>query len=588
MTFTRQPFEGIRLDFPATLEGAREVVLEMVGWFAEQDLTAEECRDWELVLAEATTNAVRHGSGTQPLRIEAISSATAMEIRLTDHSTGFDWPEQAHLPENDESEGGRGLFIIQSLTDHAAYMRGRGENVLCLQRNRRTARPPAEDLNATLDLMTSEVSACYETLANIFRLSSEAARDVSPDVLAAAWLEELRQISCADFIALRMLSVDGSQLETIAAVPATLQAPPDISISEGGLIECRAAISRQDQWFDESTAYDQTDPLSYLGNAVSGIAHPLEAGGEVIGVLTLGVKSAQWEPKARDLNVVRSLGDFLGTLLFSLRRRDESNYSRLIKHELQIAADIQRSLLPTELPQGPTLQCAGHMTTFGEVGGDFVAGFPLPDGGRLFVIADVMGKGVPAALFATAFRSRLHSHLDLAAQPNKLMRQLNASLFAELDRADMFITVQLAYVSADGLQLRSCGAGHGPLLFTDGEQVVEIGADGPPLGVMSDAPFTQNETHLQGTTHILLHTDGLCDYSLPEGSGLGKAELHDWLRSTAVEGIDAWSSRDSLLRMHSLAQDPKHPQDDVTFVILTREAAMLPQPRSNSLTHEHR
>jgi serine phosphatase RsbU (regulator of sigma subunit)/anti-sigma regulatory factor (Ser/Thr protein kinase) len=623
MSFTRQPVEGLRLDFCATLEDAREVVREIVGWLAEQQLTAQECTEWELVLAEATTNAVTHGRSSQPLRIEAVSTATTAEVRITDHSSGFDWPEAVSLPESDESESGRGLFIIHSLTDHVSYLKGRSENVLCLRRSRRTVRPPAEDLGATLDLMTAEVSSCYETIANIFRVSSEAARDVSPDALVESWLEELRLISGADFITLRMLTPDGTQLEGIPPAARLSKAEgevswsaektqraqgsqetldmalesqattrpfsiPIIDLNRSDVIESRAVSMRQDQWFDGRTVFDQSDPLRAQGAAVSGIAHPLEAGGEVIGVLTLGVRTGHWEPKACDLNVVRSLGDFLGTLLLSLRRRDAANHSRLIKRELQIAADIQRSLLPAELPQSTVLQCAGHMTSVGEVGGDFFAGLPLADGGRLFVIADVMGKGVPAALFATAFRSLLHSHLDLAPEPGQLMRHLNSGLFAELDRAEMFITVQLAYVSADGLTLRTCGAGHGPLLLTDGLRVTEVGSDGPPLGVIRDVPYAQEESSLEGTSHILIHTDGLCDYTLPDGAGMGRGQLHDWLRSTSVEGIDAWSCRDSLLHMHCLIQSKDHPHDDATFVVLVRDAAVLPQPKKHSLTHEHR
>ena len=466
--------------------------------------------------------------------------------------------------------------------------------------------------------MTAEVSSCYETLANIFRLCAEAARDVSSEELASNWLRQLLVISGADFLALRMLTPDGTKLEDIAnvarlskaevevsrsskntqrveGIQETLVSPlerqattPFMDLNRADLIESRAVTLRQDQWFDGNSVFHQDDPLARQSSAISGVAHPLEIGGEVIGVLTVGVCSAHWEPKARDINVVRSLGDFLGTLLHSLRRRDEANHSRLIKRELQIAADIQRSLLPDELPQSATLQCAGHLTTAGEVGGDFMDGIALADGARLFVIADVMGKGVPAALFATAFRSLLHSHLDLAAQPCELMNRLNTSLFAELDRAEMFITVELTWVSADGATLRTCSAGHGPLLLTDGRQVTEIGADGPPLGITVDEPYTHQEISLKGVTHLLLHTDGLSDSTLPEDSGLSRDRLHQWLINTSVEGIDAWSSRDTLRQMHHDHHDNTRAQDDATFVILARDNALLPSPRNQTLTHASR
>lgn len=104
-----------------------------------------------------------------------------------------------------------------------------------------------------------------------------------------------------------------------------------------------------------------------------------------------------------------------------------------MKLEPQIAADTQRSLLPAELPQTPFVHCAGHVATVGKVGGDYLDGILLPDGGLLFVVADVMGKGVPAALFAIAFHSLLHSHLDLASQPSRLMQRLMEQALEQSD-----------------------------------------------------------------------------------------------------------------------------------------------------------
>ena len=588
MILTSQQIEGFRLDFPATLDVVREAVTEIIGWLESHSHERDECAAWEVVLTEAATNAVTHSAGEQLLQFEVSCCSPSTQIRLIDNSQGFDWPQTVCLPDDEESENGRGLFIVESLTDHCCYLRGRGRNVLELQRLRSSPGPPKEDLAATLDLMTAEVSSCYETLANIFRLCAEAARDVSSEELASNWLRQLLEISGADFLVLRMLSPDGTHLEEIANAPDISISVSPLELNCADLIESRAVSSRQDQWFDGGTKFNQDDPLSRLGAAVSGVAHPLEMGGEMIGVLTLGVCNDHWEPMARDINVVRSLGDFLGTLLHSLRRRDEANHSRLIKRELQIAADIQRSLLPAELPQSIALQCAGHLTTAGEVGGDFMDGIALPDGGRLFVIADVMGKGVPAALFATAFRSLLHSHLDLAERPGELMCRLNAALFAELDRAEMFITVELAWISANGATLRTCNAGHGPLLMTDGLQITEIGADGPPLGIALDESYAHQEISLKGITHLLLHTDGLSDSTVPEDSGLGRDRIHQWLMDTSVGGIDAWSSRDTLRQMHHDHQDNARAQDDATFVVLTREPALLPTPQNQTLTHANR
>ena len=102
MKLASQPTEGLRIDFPATLEAARDAVCEIIGWLESHHHDRDECGTWELILAEATTNAVTHSAIEQTLQIEASCSASRTQIRLTDHSEGFEWPEEVCLPEDDE------------------------------------------------------------------------------------------------------------------------------------------------------------------------------------------------------------------------------------------------------------------------------------------------------------------------------------------------------------------------------------------------------------------------------------------------------------------------------------------------------
>ena len=587
MSLPQQHFDGFRLDFPATLEDARDAVRSVMQWLADHQIREDECQPWELVLAEAANNAVLYATPEQArltVRIEAALSDDEIEIRITDHTSGFDWPDQVELPEDDESEHGRGLFIISSLTDHVSYLRGQGHNVLCLKSRRKSVPQAREDTEATLELMTAEVASCYETLANIFRLIADAGNNVEPVALASRWLEELRELAGADFLVLRMAAMDAGRLPILGGVPSTIVWDPQLDLRNTNAVETRAAITRQDQWFDGNTTFAATDPLRKAGDHISGLSHPLESGGDLAGVLTVGVFKPLWEPSARELNVVRSLGDFLGALLHGLNRRDEANQARLMKRELQIAADIQRYLLTAELPQTPFVRCAAHLATVGEIGGDYLDAILLTDGSLLFVVADVMGKGVPAALFATAFHSLLHSHLDLAARPSRLMQRLNKAMFAELDRSDMFITAQLVHISADGLALQVCGAGHAPLLLSDGDQIQEVCADGPPLGVAADASYQDYSISLSTYTHVLLHTDGLSDV-VSGGGILSRDELHTWLLSTASAAEDAGAARDSLHRLHRSAVDAASQQDDATFMVITRGTHTLSANTQNSLSH---
>jgi anti-sigma regulatory factor (Ser/Thr protein kinase) len=158
MSLPQQQFDGFRLAFPTTLEDAREAGRAVVRWLAEQSIQESECQSWELALAEATNNAVLYATPAQArlqLRIEAALSEDEIEVRIIDHTSGFDWPEEVALPEDDDSEHGRGLFIIRSLTDHAAYLRDHDHNVLSLRSRRKSLPQAKENTEATLELMTA-------------------------------------------------------------------------------------------------------------------------------------------------------------------------------------------------------------------------------------------------------------------------------------------------------------------------------------------------------------------------------------------------------------------------------------------------
>ncbi|MCF7787307.1 MAG: ATP-binding protein [Prosthecobacter sp.] len=158
MSLPQQQFDVFRLDFPVTLEDARDAVRSAMQWLLDRQIREDECQQWELVLAEAANNAVLYATPEQArhtVRIEAALTADVIEIRITDHTSGFAWPDNVELPEDDEREHGRGLFIISSLTDHVSYLHGQGHNVLCLKTRRKSPPQASEDTEATLELMTA-------------------------------------------------------------------------------------------------------------------------------------------------------------------------------------------------------------------------------------------------------------------------------------------------------------------------------------------------------------------------------------------------------------------------------------------------
>src|SRR3954462_13025994 len=135
-TSARPPL--FRLELPCDLTQVRDGVRAVHHFLTEQGCGESDWSACELALVEACNNAIRYVADKhrrRPVVIEAICEATELELRITDHTPGFDWPPEPTLPD-EESEHGRGLFLIRRLMDYANYFRSPDGNILVLQKKR--------------------------------------------------------------------------------------------------------------------------------------------------------------------------------------------------------------------------------------------------------------------------------------------------------------------------------------------------------------------------------------------------------------------------------------------------------------------
>ncbi len=302
------------------------------------------------------------------------------------------------------------------------------------------------------------------------------------------------------------------------------------------------------------------------------MSHPIFAEETLIGVLTVGRMSSDASFKAGQVNVIQTFADFLGIQISNARFRSENLKAQLMTRELEIASSLQRSLLPERLPQIPGVEVAGHYQSARLVGGDFYDAIASDGEGLLLVMADVMGKGVPAAMVATIFRSHLHARLDLIKRPGEFLTWLNRGLFADLDRMEMFITAQLVFVNVKERRIHVAGAGHCPLLMTlAGGTPVEVGNTGLPLGIMNDAVYTEEASDLKPASRLLLFTDGVTDTANPDQGQLGLDRLKEKWQLIADRRQDASRMARDLAAALQAFQGREPAADDQTFLVLTHE-----------------
>ena len=205
-----------------------------------------------------------------------------------------------------------------------------------------------------------------------------------------------------------------------------------------------------------------------------------------------------------------------------------------LQQELQIASEVQRSILPQQLPADQRLLLASHITAAREVGGDFYDYFRIDEDHLALVIADVSGKGVPAALFMAITRTLLKSTAMFVKAPSSCMRRLNDLLAAENEQM-MFVTIFYGVLHLPTGELRYVNAGHNPpyLLRASGGAQVLPRTGGVAVAVSEDFVYQEALLQLDVGDRLFLFTDGVTEAFNPEEQAFGDARLEGILQDLA-------------------------------------------------------
>lgn len=209
-------------------------------------------------------------------------------------------------------------------------------------------------------------------------------------------------------------------------------------------------------------------------------------------------------------------------------------------NELEIGRDIQRSLLPRRFPEVAGWRFAADYEPAREVGGDLYDVFRIR-GDRADVallIADVTGKGVPAALLMADTKALLHAAADNADDPADALGRVNRILAVER-RSSLFVTAALAAVDAETGDVRLASAGHEPPLVVRADGTLDaIVARGAILGAFAGATYEPGSCRLEAGEVVVLYTDGITDTRDAAGVFYGEARLRRVLGGLAGASAD--------------------------------------------------
>ncbi len=190
--------------------------------------------------------------------------------------------------------------------------------------------------------------------------------------------------------------------------------------------------------------------------------------------------------------------------------------------ELKVATNIQSDMMPTNFPKSEDYDIYATMTPAKEVGGDFYDFFTVDEDHLALVIADVSGKGIPAALFMTISKILIRNSTEPGLAPSKILEDVNKQL-CENNSAGLFVTVWLGILTISTGELIFANAGHEypALKRSDGKYELMRADNCPPLSVMDDMTFTDDTIRLRQGDDLFLYTDGLPEAKNPQGKRLG-------------------------------------------------------------------
>ncbi|MGJ3241428.1 MAG: SpoIIE family protein phosphatase [Opitutales bacterium] len=494
---------------------------------------------WRLVFSEVVTNAIQHGCSGDPA--DRVSTAwwlagDRVVLEVADPGPGPD-PARVvdpELPEDALQGHGRGLFLIHQFVDEWEHWRGEPGYRARLSRTE-SAVDRRSETERLLDQALEEISLCYESLAAFYRLGDALIQSSSVARFIHQALVDLVQVVQQDLLAMRFLPhLNASLLEELEAIEIAVDWP----IDEGAFNRC---VETGQEFIWEQA--DEVAGQPRLERYASGIVTPIKAGDRLIGLLVLARLPGNPYLNAAELNTVRTFGDLFGIAVTNADHAISRDREAQALRELEIAANLQETLVPTESPEEEEdrARLVIRRKSAREVSGDYAEAFYAANGDLLLVMVDVMGKGVSAAFLAAMVRTALRILMDSHAQVGVLVDAMNQILCRLLGELTLFATCAIVRVSADRKHLQIVNAGHCPVLLLDGDHriVEEWMPGGPPLGLFEEQTYEQATHTMADGEALVLVTDGVYEWE-HDGSVWGWPAFKAYLESHLDAGPEAF------------------------------------------------
>ena len=293
----------------------------------------------------------------------------------------------------------------------------------------------------------------------------------------------------------------------------------------------------------------------------SALCAPMAADGRPFGAIQVVNQRPHGSFNERDSYLLQTMANSAALAVANARLAEELVRQEVTQRELDLAAEIQRNLLPNDDLAG--LPVYGLNRPIRQVSGDFFDYFALPDGRIPFALGDVSGKGINAALLMAKAASLFRCLGKRSDDPAAIMAIINREIHETSSRG-MFVTmVAGTYDPSTGL-LRFANAGHEPPLLRGQDHYYStFPAEAPPLGILPDMEFWTHEINLEGG-EFYIFSDGLMEFHYREHEELGIGGLIQM-----IEGLSALPISERLEALLSeLDNEGWEVRDDLTVLVI--------------------
>ncbi len=334
------------------------------------------------------------------------------------------------------------------------------------------------------------------------------------------------------------------------------------------VINEKASLLVQDAQFDAALAGRQSIVMQGMRSI---LAVPLQTRDRVIGLIYVDTQNLIRPFTQEDLNLLTVMANVAAIRIEQARLAEVEQNEKIFARELAQAAEIQRGLLPANSPKIAGVDLDGRNYPCHGVGGDYYDYFPYPDGRIGLVVADVAGKGMPAAMMMSNMQAHMQVYTETFREPAEVVARLNRSLAARCP-GNRFITFFLGLLDPVTGEMTYCNAGHNPpILVRKNGTVEQLTGGGMILGIFGAAQYENRAIKLEEGDLLALFSDGITEACQPNlEEEFGEERLTELLvenlaaPSTVViekvmEKLNVWGAGESFA-------------DDVTIVVVRRTA----------------